>query len=166
LSQDPSSSRPSRTAMKRDMERLQEIGKTLVELSPGKFAKLEMPDNLRAAVTEARRLTAMGALRRQIQYIGRIMEGFDITSLTRGIKTLDHAPRVISVAQTEANDLIKKILLGDDAMLHSIVHAHLDGPKIQELRQLVRRAKKQLTSGQAFATVSAKFAKEFSQFKL
>ncbi len=60
-----------------------------MELSAGRLAKLALSDELRRAVDEARRLTSHGARRRQIAYIGRIMEECDEEALRASLAAID-----------------------------------------------------------------------------
>jgi ribosome-associated protein len=70
-------SKPSRSSRKRQAEALQRLGVRLVELKAGELAALELPEQLLAAVLEARRLKDRGALARQRQYIGKLMRNVD-----------------------------------------------------------------------------------------
>ena len=81
--------RPSRSEKKRRMHRLQELGKSIVELSAGKLARMDLPGELLDAIKEARKLTSMGATRRQIQYIGRIIEDFDTAKIAGDLRDID-----------------------------------------------------------------------------
>jgi ribosome-associated protein len=74
---DEESSVPSRTARKNESERLQKLGEALVELRAAAFAKLQLPERLRDAIVEARRMTNFGARRRQLQFIGKLMRRLD-----------------------------------------------------------------------------------------
>ena len=67
----------SKTRRKRQMTELQDLGAALVELSPEQLARLELPEELREAVLECRRFTRHEAIRRQRQYIGRLMRTLD-----------------------------------------------------------------------------------------
>ncbi|HSJ96302.1 MAG TPA: ribosome biogenesis factor YjgA [Myxococcota bacterium] len=67
----------SKTRRKRQMTGLQEVGKELVALSPEQLARIDMPGKLREAVLECRRFTRHEAVRRQLQYIGRVMRELD-----------------------------------------------------------------------------------------
>ena len=58
---------PSKSQRKCDMDALQDMGQELTELSKDTLKKLTLPDDLRAAVLECKRLTAHGAIRRQRQ---------------------------------------------------------------------------------------------------
>ena len=68
---------PSKTRRKREMLALQELGVELVGLDDEQLAALNLPDALRDAVVQARRITRFEARRRQLQYIGKLMRGVD-----------------------------------------------------------------------------------------
>jgi len=72
---------PSRTARKNASHELRDLGEELIKLRPERFAALVLPERLRDAVAEARRLTGFGAQRRQAQYIGKLMRKLDADSL-------------------------------------------------------------------------------------
>lgn len=67
----------SKTRRKRQMRELQDVGAALVKLSSEQLARLELPETLREAVLECKRFTKHEAIRRQMQYIGRIMRDLD-----------------------------------------------------------------------------------------
>lgn len=81
--------RPSRTRKKREAEALQALGERLLELPEGQLAALPLPEPLLVAVREGRRLTQRGALRRQRQYIGRLMRELDTDELQQALAALD-----------------------------------------------------------------------------
>ena len=67
----------SKTRRKRDAHDLQDLGKALVKLSKEQLSRIDMPENLREAISECRRFTKHEAIRRQMQYIGKIMRDID-----------------------------------------------------------------------------------------
>jgi ribosomal 50S subunit-associated protein YjgA (DUF615 family) len=67
----------SRSQCKRDAEALQDIGERLIRLNNTQLSQLDIPEKLMDAVREAKRLTANGAIRRQKQYIGKLMRNTD-----------------------------------------------------------------------------------------
>jgi ribosome-associated protein len=67
----------SKTRRKREMLALQKLGVELVGLGDQQLAALDLPDALRDAVLQARRITRFEARRRQLQYIGKLMRGVD-----------------------------------------------------------------------------------------
>jgi ribosome-associated protein len=77
--------RPSRSARKRAALAAQRLGVALLQLRPAELAVLELPEELRAALAEAHRLTGRAALARQRQYIGRLMRDVDPEPLERAL---------------------------------------------------------------------------------
>ncbi len=73
----------SKTKRKAAMQALQDIGEELVQLPANKLEKLDLPDELRKAVEDCRRFNKHGAIRRQLQYIGKLMRGVDEEPIAR-----------------------------------------------------------------------------------
>ena len=69
--------KPSKSARKREYIALQKLGEELITLKESDLDRLPLDDNLREAVSEARQMKAHGALRRQKQYIGKLMRHID-----------------------------------------------------------------------------------------
>jgi ribosome-associated protein len=69
--------KPSKSARKREYIALQKLGEELITLKVSDLDSLPLDDNLREAVLEARQMKAHGALRRQKQYIGKLMRHID-----------------------------------------------------------------------------------------
>src|SRR5262245_15237340 len=72
---------PSRTQRKNASLELQKLGEALLDLRPGPFAALPLPELLRDAILEAKRLKSHEAKRRQLQYIGKLMRRLDEESI-------------------------------------------------------------------------------------
>lgn len=69
--------KPSKSARKREYIALQKLGEELITLKESDLAKLDLDEGLLEAVMEARQIKAHGALRRQKQYIGKLMRHID-----------------------------------------------------------------------------------------
>jgi ribosome-associated protein len=147
---------PTRAEMKRRMDRLQDLGVRLTRLTDGKLSRIELPEPLLEAVLEARRLTSMAAKRRQLQFIGRIMEQFDTARIARDLRDVDvrttrqmpQSPEVAAqpdAALTMARELMEQ---GDD-ILFSKYAGVFDSVTVQQIRQGLRAATKQLRGGAA-----------------
>ena len=67
----------SRTRKKNEDRALQRLGEQLVALPVGQLERMELPDELLAAIEFARKIRSHGARRRQIQYIGVLMRHID-----------------------------------------------------------------------------------------
>ena len=69
--------KPSKSAKKREYLALQKLGEDLIGLNEPDLRKMELDEDLLEAVLEARRIKSHGALRRQKQYIGKLMRHVD-----------------------------------------------------------------------------------------
>ena len=78
--------RPSRSARKRAAEYMQKLGVRLVALRESQLQALELPEELRTALREARRLRGQSALARQYQYIGRLMRELDAAPIEAALE--------------------------------------------------------------------------------
>jgi len=72
--------RPSKTQRKHQMHELQRLGERLVALAPQQLARIDLPDALREQIELARRIRAREGLRRQLQYIGRLMRSQNVSA--------------------------------------------------------------------------------------
>lgn len=132
---------PSKSQRKRDSTALQDMGAELVELSPERLKKIEMPDNLREAIRDAQRITQHGAHRRQMQLIGKLMRGIDPEPLKAA---LDEVKGVSAAANARQHHLekLRERIMADDAVFAE-VGRDFPGADIQQLRQLRRNALKE-----------------------
>ena len=67
----------SKTRRKQEMHALQDIGEQLIQLDSKRLAELDLPETLADAILEARQMRKHGALRRQMQFIGKLMRNVD-----------------------------------------------------------------------------------------
>ena len=65
--------KPSKSARKRAYLALQQLGEELIMLRDTDLRTVPLDEDLLEAVLEARRIRKRGALRRQKQYIGKLM---------------------------------------------------------------------------------------------
>lgn len=145
LEYDDSPERPSKSQRKRDMQALQDMGAELVELSPERLARIDMPDALRGAIREAQRLTRHEARRRQLQYIGRLMRDADPAPIREALDAVKGVSAIENARQHRLEKLRER-LLEDEAVLTEIGAAH-PGADITRLRQLRRNALKDRDEG-------------------
>ena len=69
--------KPSKSARKRAYLALQKLGEELITLRETDLETVPLDEDLLEAVHEARRIKKRGALRRQKQYIGKLMGRLD-----------------------------------------------------------------------------------------
>jgi len=70
-------SKPSKSARKREFLALQKLGEQLIALRESDLREIGLDEELLEAVLDAREIKAHSALRRQKQYIGKLMRRMD-----------------------------------------------------------------------------------------
>ena len=90
MTQEPTPEAPlSKTARKREAERLQDIGRRLGALSADALSQLHLPAALQTALEDYQRFPSHGAKRRQLQFIGKLMRDLDTAHLETQLAALD-----------------------------------------------------------------------------
>lgn len=133
----------SKSEMKRDMLKLQELGEALVKLSDGQLATIPIDDDaLAEAISTARRIKHREGLRRQMQYIGKLMRKIDTTEMAAAHqKLLDgrkEETRRFHELELWRDELIEK---GPNA-IEDVVSKFPEADR-QHLRQLIIQAGKE-----------------------
>jgi ribosome-associated protein len=86
----PDDAPPSKSSKKRAMTALQVLGTRLVNLTPSQLEQIPIEDaRLQDAVLQARKITQRGGLRRQLQYIGKLMRVIDSEPIETALAKLD-----------------------------------------------------------------------------
>jgi ribosome-associated protein len=131
----------SKTRRKQIMEDLQDIGEALVELPKDRLKQLDLPESLMDAVLEARRITAHGGRRRQLQYIGKLMRSVDAEPIQAKLDEWNgsHAQETALLHRLEN---WRQRLIDDDAALSELLERHTEFD-VQHLRTLIRNARKE-----------------------
>lgn len=141
---------PSRTQRKQDAHQLKKIGEELVNLPAGKFEKLVLPDDLRSAIVEARKITSRPARNRQLNIVGRILQDIDISTLRANLRDIDHLPKASESPEQKAlsatlDHLIDRLLAGGDEQVFALTDRY-SRDSLHTLRQVVRQAQRKLLS--------------------
>ena len=131
---------PSRTQRKRESDALQKLGEDLLDLPDSRLNALQMGETLRFALRDAKKITAHGARRRQLQYIGKLMRQVDPQPFEEAVAAfrLGHAQDQLRLHQLE---FVRTELIASDEALQAYIAEH-PGVDVQQLRSLVRSARK------------------------
>lgn len=132
----------SKSELKREMHRFQELGEKLAALSPEKWTTMPMTETLKNALQESRRVTKHEARRRHFQYIGKVMRHEDVDALQEALDLLDPSSELYGrrIRQLEQ---WRTRLVEDSNALNDFIDEH---PAVdrQQLRNLVRNAQKEM----------------------
>ncbi|HRG61802.1 MAG: DUF615 domain-containing protein [Neisseriales bacterium] len=132
----------SRTKRKEQVEALQDLGVELVKTSKEKLAKLDLPANLFEAIKMAQKITANGAIRRQYQYIGKLMRQVDAEAIQSRLEYLNgddvKSTQIFHLSEKWRDELLNS---GDEVLdRFSATYSNFD---IGELRSLLRAVRKE-----------------------
>lgn len=133
---------PSRSQIKREMEALQELGKRITELRPDQQEQIPMDEALASAVAEMRRISAHGARKRQLQFIGRLMRHADADAIQEALDRFDSASAAHNQHFHALEQWRERLICGGNEALQAYIEAHPQ-VDVQHLRQLVRNASKE-----------------------
>ena len=127
------------------MHELQALGVALLKLPDAQLEALEMPDKLREALREGKRIKSHEAKRRQMQYIGRLMREVDAGPIRARLAALEGTSAQAN-ARHRRLEAWRERLLGDDGALTAFA-AEYPGADLQVLRTLIRNARKEASLG-------------------
>ena len=132
---------PSKSQRKRDSEAMQKLGQELARLPADQFERIDLPEDIREAIVEYQRMKSFGAMRRQMQLIGKLMRRLEADAVREAIDRATGESRAAVAAHHRAERARDAMLASDDALTGYVEqHPEVD---VQRLRQLVRAARKE-----------------------
>lgn len=134
----------SKTKLKQEADAAQDVGKKLVDLPKEKLNKLNLEESLMDAVLEAKRLTANGAIRRQMQYIGRLMRDTDVAPIVEQLAKWEGKNQEENARFHQMERWRTRLLESQDAVSEFLnLYPQADS---QQLRTLIRNAQKEASA--------------------
>lgn len=137
----------SKTQRKRQMTDLQKVGAELVRLPAEQLARMDLPEELREAVLECKRYTRHEAVRRQMQYIGRVMRNLDPAPIVEQLERLK-APSKRQTALFHVAEKWRDALLAEPEAQARFV-AEFGAADASRLRTLVESARAERSASRA-----------------
>jgi len=132
----------SKSQRKRDATAAQQLGKDILGLSPDAQNSIELPENLSKALNDARRIKKNSALKRQLQYIGKLMRHIDLEPIRKQyLKLTNHYDKDIKALHHLEKWRDRLLAEGDKALEELIIEA--PDTDRQHLRQLIRQSAKE-----------------------
>eukprot|EP01036_Dinobryon_divergens_P049186 gene49187-65923_t len=108
--------RPSKSELKRQMHDLQALGQELSELPESRLEALDLPESLRVALHEFRRIRSHEGKRRQLQFIGKLMRQTDDGPIREAVAAAKLGSARETLALHEAERWREELLASDDAL--------------------------------------------------
>ena len=139
--------RPSKTQLKQQMHELQRLGQRLVDLSPAQLQRIELSEQLRDQIELARRVSGRESLRRQIQYVGRLMREADVEAIRARLAIITGQSEA-AVGLMHRCERLREQLLSDDQALTRFISEHRQ-VDAQWLHAKIRAARRERDDGAA-----------------
>jgi len=137
----------SKSQLKRDSHDLQNFGKTLVGLKPVQLEELDLPESLLYAVFEAQKiLNKRSALKRQYQYIGKILRNIDLDPIFARYDRFANKADINNKIQQQAEYWRDQIILKSDDCINAFIETltvHCDRQQLRQLTRNIQSAKKE-----------------------
>jgi ribosome-associated protein len=131
----------SKTQRKQEMLDLQKVGQQLVAVSLDRLKQLNLDEALLNAVLQAKKTTQNGALRRQMQYIGKIMRSVDAAPIVAKLDDWAGSSKQ-EAAKFHLLERWRERLLQDETALTTLLESYPQADA-QHLRNLIRNAHKE-----------------------
>jgi ribosome-associated protein len=134
---------PTRTDLKRESTELQKLGEDLLTLRADFITRLDLPEKLVDAVAECKRITNFEGIRRQMQFIGKLMRKLEDSKHDEIRAALEeqHMPSAKdTLLLHQAEQWRDRLVADEDAVGQWITLS--PSTDSQNLRALVRQARK------------------------
>ena len=129
----------SKSQRKRDCNRLQNISDRLLKLKPEEIALIDLPAELKDALNEAQNIHSNSALKRQRQYLGKIMRSCDSEKIEQQLNAVIHRNDT-NTAQFKKLEQWRDRLLDNDKQVLGEIIMQLPELDRHHVHNLVRQA--------------------------
>ena len=134
---------PSKTQLKAEADEKQALGEALLTLRADLMARLDLPEKLLDAITQAKRITNFEGRRRQMQFIGKLMRPLDADPIRAAIDEQANGSAELTLALHLAEQWRDRLIASEDALGAWL--AEFPATDSQQLRALIRQARKDIT---------------------
>ena len=131
----------SRSHFKREAEAAQALGERLITLRKEQLDQLDLSEKLYDSILLAQRLTANGAIRRQRQYIGKLMRTEILEPIEAKLAEWDRGGKA-ETARLHRLERWRDRLISSETMLGEWLKEYPD-TDVQRMRSLIRNAQKE-----------------------
>lgn len=136
----------SKSQRKRDAKELVSLAKEMISMTENRFKKLPLDEDLRSELEFARSIKAHGARKRQLMTVGKMLRQRDNQELLDAVYNIDQKNRKANARFHQIEAWRDRLIEGDNQILSEFLEQSPDA-NVQNLRQLIRNAKKEITMG-------------------
>jgi ribosome-associated protein len=132
----------SKSQKKRDCHALQKISDRLLKLKRDELALIDLPAELEDAIKETQRIRSNSALKRQRQYLGKIMRSVDSDAIEQQLNRVLHRNDTNTAQFRKIEKWRDRLIENDKEVLGEIIQQLPDVDR-HHLHNLVRQAAKE-----------------------
>ena len=139
---------PSKSELKREMTERQKLAEVLSKLSSDALKSVPLEENIRDAIAQTQKIKTFEALRRHMQYLGKLMRALDAEEIAAIEKRLEiiEGPGKVETAKLHQHEALRDRLIADDAAFTQLIERFPD-LDVQNIRTLIRNARKEKELG-------------------
>lgn len=130
---------PSKSQIKRECHQLLDLGDEILKLKSDELNSLELPADLREAVLTALKIKSRSGLKRQRQYIGKLLRSCDSEAIEAQLKKIQHRHDTNTAQFKRLENWRDKLIDNDKQVLDEVIARFPDIDR-QHINQLIRLA--------------------------
>lgn len=130
---------PSKSQLKRDSLHMIDIGEEILKLKPEDIRSLELPIELEEAVATALKIKSRSGLKRQRQFIGKLLRAIDNDDIENRLRKIQHRHDT-NTAQFKRLEKWRDELIDNNRETLNEVIDHFPEVDRQHINQLIRAA--------------------------
>lgn len=138
--------RPSKSQLKRDSTALQDLAAELADLSRSELTGLSLPEPLFEAICEAAGMPHKGARKRMLKYTGGMLRKMDVEPIRENLAKLRNQSAHSAREHHKIERWRDRLINEDNQALTELLSDFPEADR-QQLRQLIRNAKKEIEGG-------------------
>ena len=146
----------SKSQRKRDVTALQDLGEELLKLNSSQLEQIPLQEDVRNAIEEALKMNAHGALRRQKQYIGKLMRHVDAGPIQTALDAIKEHGHTSTARFRELERWRDRLLAEGDPAISVFMETYPQADRAR-LRTLARKAQTEQVRGEAPKSARALF---------
>ena len=130
---------PSKSQVKRECHHLLDMGEAILKLKAEDRHSLNLPDDIEEAIVTALKIKSRSGLKRQRQYIGKLLRSVDSEAIEARLKKIQHRHDT-NTAQFKRLEKWRDNLIDNDKETINEVIARFPEIDRQHINQLIRAA--------------------------
>jgi len=160
----PYKERPNKTALKREMKILHDLGRELVDLADSKFETIPLSERMYDAIFSAKKMKK-AALQRQLRFISSIMHEEKVEDIQLQLKLLAQPVQQSNDEFHKLEEWRDQLIAGDNELMNLLVD-EINADR-QHIRQLIRNADKEAQQNKSpkASRLLFKYLKELKETK-